>query len=285
MTGGLPSSARSRPPASSRRSARSRASRTPTRCCATAPTSPTSASGWRSRTRPRSRAARSSASSRTRRACATSSCRARSRAREQARLEELAKEWGAKGLANLDADLEVPLRARARGLRRRGGLDGALRRRRGAGRRARPRAAAAAPRARARPDRREASTSSTGSLDFPLFEHSEEFGGWTFMHHPFTAPCAERGGADRGGSRARARPALRPDLERLGARLRLDPDPRGRGAAGRLPRDGHRARRSSATSSASCSTRCRWARRRTAASRWGSTASSPCSRASPTSGR
>ena len=62
--------------------------------------------------------------------------------------------------------------------------------------------------------------------DFPLFERSEEYGGWTFMHHPFTAAVAGRGGADRGRPRARARPALRPDLERLGARLRLDPDPR-----------------------------------------------------------
>jgi aspartyl-tRNA synthetase len=26
--------------------------------------------------------------------------------------------------------------------------------------------------------------------DFPLFERSEEFGGWTFMHHPFTAAVA-----------------------------------------------------------------------------------------------
>ena len=39
-------------------------------------------------------------------------------------------------------------------------------------------------------------------LDFPLFEHSDEHGGWTFMHHPFTAPVAgdeERVEADPGG--------------------------------------------------------------------------------------
>ena len=37
--------------------------------------------------------------------------------------------------------------------------------------------------------------------DFPLFEHGEEYGGWTFMHHPFTASVpgeAERIEADPG---------------------------------------------------------------------------------------
>ena len=104
----------------------------------------------------------------------------------------VAKEWGAKGLANLDArDLEVPLRARARGVRSRGGRDRALRRRRGAGRRARPRALRLAPRQRARPDRRGAWTSSTGSPTSRSSSTSEEFGGWTFMHHPFTRRSPE----------------------------------------------------------------------------------------------
>ena len=108
---------------------------------------------------------------------------------EQARLEELAKEWGAKGMANLTqiskflserelqafgveegstalfvAD-EEPVVARVLGLLRlhlareldliRVDLD-----------------------------------VFHWVLDFPLFERSEEFGGWTFMHHAFTAPVA-----------------------------------------------------------------------------------------------
>ncbi|HZD87703.1 MAG TPA: aspartate--tRNA ligase [Gaiellaceae bacterium] len=105
---------------------------------------------------------------------------------EQGRLEELAKEWGAKGLANLTqiakflserelqafgvpegstalfvAD-EEPVAERVLGLLR---LHLA----------------------------RELDLIDAGSdvfhwvLDFPLFERDEETGGWTFMHHPFTA--------------------------------------------------------------------------------------------------
>jgi aspartyl-tRNA synthetase len=109
---------------------------------------------------------------------------------EQSRLEELAKEWGAKGLANLvqiskflsEQELaafgveegssalfvadEEPVVARVLGFLRLhlaqeldlvpAGLD-----------------------------------VFHWVLDFPLFEHSEEFGGWTFMHHAFTAPNRE----------------------------------------------------------------------------------------------
>ena len=105
---------------------------------------------------------------------------------EQTRLEEVAKEWGAKGLANLTqiskflserelqafgveegstalfvAD-EEPVVARVLGLLRLH-LAHEL-------------------------DLIDASLDVFHWVtDFPLFEHSEEFGGWTFMHHPFTA--------------------------------------------------------------------------------------------------
>jgi aspartyl-tRNA synthetase len=109
---------------------------------------------------------------------------------EQARLEELAKEWGAKGLANLSqiskflserelesfgvaegstalfvAD-EEPVVARVLGFLRLhlanelGLIPGDL-------------------------------DVFHWVVDFPLFEPSEEFGGWTFMHHAFTAPNPE----------------------------------------------------------------------------------------------
>ena len=96
--------------------------------------------------------------------------RAFSRA-ELARLEEIAKEWGAKGLAYLVndesgeialADREVPLRRRAGRVRRRARHDGALRRRRRGDGGARPR----------RPARRTSAASSSwprpGARGLPL---------------------------------------------------------------------------------------------------------------------
>jgi len=106
---------------------------------------------------------------------------------EHARLEEIAKEWGAKGLAQLgqiskflsEAELaafgvaegstalfvadEEPIVARVLG-----GLRAHL--------------------------GRELELAETGDeifhwvVDFPLFERDEETGQWTFLHHPFTAP-------------------------------------------------------------------------------------------------
>src|SRR5438128_10499590 len=109
---------------------------------------------------------------------------------EQARLEEVAKEWGAKGLANLT---QITKFLSERELEAFGVHEGST--------------------ALFVADEEAVVARVLGFLrlhhanelelipddldvfhwvvDFPLFEHSEEFGGWTFMHHAFTAPNPE----------------------------------------------------------------------------------------------
>ncbi len=109
---------------------------------------------------------------------------------EQTRLEELAKEWGAKGLANL---MQIAKFLSARELEAFGVAEGST--------------------ALFVADEEAVVARVLGLLrlhlarelelidehldvfhwvtDFPLFEVSEEFGGWTFMHHAFTAPTPE----------------------------------------------------------------------------------------------
>ena len=109
-------------------------------------------------------------------------------------------------------------------------------------------------------------------VDFPMFEWNEDEGRFDAMHHPFTV--AHRGPGRRPGHLALAR--VRRGARRLGAGRRLDQDqPAGRAAEGvRRARD--RPGGGAASASASCSRRSPTARRRTAASRSGSTGSSPC---------
>ena len=93
-------------------------------------------------------------------------------------------------------------------------------------------------------------------------------GGWTAMHHPFTAPARRL----RGPGRA-ALARLRPRPRRHGDRRRLDPHQHARGPAAGLRACSASRPRRPRRASASCSTRCATARRRTAASRWASTGS------------
>jgi len=117
---------------------------------------------------------------------------------ELARLEEVAKEWGAKGLAYLvvdesgevrspiakflsdrelaaEVDAEPAEHARHERLLAGGEEHG------GAPRRLEGRELDLAP---------DGAEAFHWVVDFPLFEQHEESEGWTFMHHPFTAPVA-----------------------------------------------------------------------------------------------
>ena len=123
-------------------------------------------------------------------------------------------------------------------------------------------------------------------IDFPLFERDEDTGRWTFVHHPFTGvkPGQEHLVEADPGRRASAS-AYDLVWNGMRARLRVDPDPRRRSSSAPSSARWAWARRRRRRSSGSCSTRCRWARRRTAASPWASSGSSCSWPASPTSAR
>jgi aspartyl-tRNA synthetase len=108
---------------------------------------------------------------------------------EQGRLEELAKEWGAKGLANLT---QISKFLSERELEAFGVPEGST-----ALFVADEEAVVARVLGFLRLHLAHELDLVPGDLDvfhwvtdFPLFEQSEEFGGWTFMHHAFTAPLA-----------------------------------------------------------------------------------------------
>ena len=135
---------------------------------------------------------------------------------------------------------------------------------------------------RLRPDRRDA-WAFLWVVDAPLFEPADEAvaagdvavgaGAWTAVHHAFTSPKPEWIDTLRHRPGQRAGLRLRHRLQRQRDRRRLDPYPPPRRAGAGLRGDGHRPRTRRRRSSASCWTRSRSARRRTAASRSAGTAS------------
>ena len=224
------------------------------RCCATAPTGPTRASGWRSPTlgealaRHRVQGLRG----RARRPAAWSAA-LNAGAREVPRSEldgltEVVKRYGAGGLVLgvragrrrvALADREVPHRRadRARSTRARRGrratccCSSPTSR---SGRRDGARRAAARARRAASGSIPEGRHDVLWVVDFPMFECNEDEQRWDALHHPFTAPT---GDLRRPGRAALAR--LRPRARRRRDRRRLDPyqPPRGP-AAGLRARSG-----------------------------------------------
>ena len=197
---------------------------------------------------------------------------------ELAALEELAKEWGAKGSPTWSSTRRARCARRSRSSSPRrssrrsagdAGRDGPLRRRR-AGRRSRACSAALRIHLGAQLGLIDESRDEfLWVIDFPLFEWDEDERRWTFMPPPVHAASAGRRGPDRVRPGRRVSQAYDLVVERLGARLRLDPDPPPRGAAARLPRDGDRRGGGAGEVRLPARGRCGWGRRRTAVSRSG----------------
>ena len=109
-------------------------------------------------------------------------------------------------------------------------------------------------------------------VEFPMFHFDAETQCWAAMHHPFTAPRRqdrELLATDPGHCRAQAYDLV---INGIGSRRRHDSYPRSRRATASLRPAGHRSAQARRSGSAFCWTRCNTARRRTAASRWASTA-------------
>jgi aspartyl-tRNA synthetase len=97
-------------------------------------------------------------------------------------------------------------------------------------------------------------------VDFPMFEETDD-GGWTPLHHPFTAPLGDLDG-DPGALGSRGYDLICDGTELGGGSIRIHTTE----VQGRCSRCSAWPRRRRRRASASCSTPCATARRRTAAS-------------------